>query len=87
MKPALGEDVQMRALLISFLVFSAPAFAGNEVKKIDMEDELIEGSVKNPDLIHIMESKGRRFGRLIKLRENFNREMEKSAKSVRAVKD
>jgi hypothetical protein len=49
-------------------------------KHIDIDDdEVVEGANKNPDGEAIFAAKRARFGTLIKLRQNFDREMVKSA--------
>ena len=49
-------------------------------KHIDIDDdEVVEGTHKNPDGEAIFAAKRRHFGTLIKLRQNFDRELVKSA--------
>jgi hypothetical protein len=50
--------------------------------KVDFEDQLIEGEVKRPELMSILQKKQYNFGRLIKLRENFLPEMRKTSEAV-----
>lgn len=76
----------MKLLVALLLPLSLPAFADTRTTHIDFGDELVEGEVRNPDIIHVMESKGRHFRRMVKLRDNFHKEMEKSAPDARRGK-
>lgn len=49
---------------------------------VNFEDQLIEGEVKRPELMSILQKKQYNFGRLIKLRENFLPEMRKTTEAV-----
>lgn len=49
---------------------------------INFEDELIEGEVKKPELLYLLQKKQFNFKRLIKLRENFLPEMERTAEGI-----
>lgn len=69
---------------------TAPAFADQEEKpalvsadknnriKIDFEDELVKGKFNSPEMMYINTRKNNNFKKLIKIRENFNSEMDKS---------
>lgn len=63
---------------------SAKAASASSKKKtkVDFEDQLIEGEVKRPELMSILQKKQYNFGRLIKLRENFLPEMRKTGEAV-----
>ena len=60
------------------------ARAGGDKKttSINFEDELIEGEVKKPELLYLLQKKQFNFKRLIKLRENFLPEMSRTAEDV-----
>ncbi len=75
----------MKLALAILLTLSTSAFAQKKAI-IDFEDELIEGSVNKPDIALILEQKGKNFGRLVKLRQNFLSEMKKTGSNVRASK-
>jgi hypothetical protein len=49
---------------------------------VDFEDQLVQGEVKKPELFYLLQKKNFNFGKLIKLRENFIPEMQKSAEDV-----
>lgn len=49
---------------------------------INFEDELIEGEVKKPELLYLLQRKQFNFKRLIKLRENFLPEMNRTAEDI-----
>ena len=46
---------------------------------LNFEDELIEGEVKKPELFYLLEKKKFNFKKLIKLRENFLPEMNRTS--------
>lgn len=46
--------------------------------KIDFGDELVQGEVGTPDAMFLNTKKNHNFKKLIKIRENFNVEMDKS---------
>jgi hypothetical protein len=81
-----------RSLLIFILIFSAnlvcaqdvkrPAGADKKTTSINFEDELVEGEVKKPELLYLLQKKQFNFKRLIKLRENFLPEMSRTAEDV-----
>jgi len=50
---------------------------------IDFEDELIEGEVKKPELFYLLQKKQFNFKRLIKLRDDFIPEMERTSEDLR----
>jgi hypothetical protein len=49
---------------------------------VDFEDQLVQGEVKKPELFYLLQKKQFNFGKLIKLRENFIPEMQKTAEDV-----
>lgn len=57
---------------------------GGEKKttSINFEDELIQGEVKKPELLYLLQKKQFNFKRLIKLRENFLPEMNQTAEDL-----
>lgn len=65
----------MHALLLAVTLAAQPA-----PKHIDVdEDEVVEGANQKPDGEALLARKKARFGTLIKLREDFRRELLKSA--------
>jgi hypothetical protein len=63
----------------------ASSAGGGDSKKttsINFEDELIEGEVKKPELLYLLQKKQFNFKRLIKLRENFIPEMGRTSVEV-----
>jgi hypothetical protein len=49
---------------------------------INFEDELVEGEVKKPELLYLLQKKQFNFKRLIKLRENFLPEMNRTSEDI-----
>ncbi len=49
---------------------------------INFEDELVEGEVKKPELLYLLQKKQFNFKRLIKLRENFLPEMNRTSEEI-----
>ncbi|MCB0349881.1 MAG: hypothetical protein KDD38_01780 [Bdellovibrionales bacterium] len=81
--------VSRAVLILLFLSLSAHSYAQNSKKdsdkkttSINFEDELIEGEVKKPELLYLLQKKQFNFKRLIKLRENFLPEMGRTAEEV-----
>jgi hypothetical protein len=71
--------------LVTLFVSSAVAQKGGADKRtteINFEDELIEGEVKKPELLYLLQKKQFNFKRLIKLRENFLPEMNRTAEDI-----
>lgn len=74
-----------------WLVLASLAFASDDEKKviyksmteIDFEDLEIEGILQRPQSALVLERKKASFNPLIKLRTNFNEEIEESAQEVR----
>lgn len=56
--------------------------ADKKTTSINFEDELIEGEVKKPELLYLLQKKQFNFKRLIKLRENFIPEMGRTAEEI-----
>ncbi len=52
---------------------------------INFDDELVEGEVKKPELLYLLQKKQFNFKRLIKLRENFIPEMNRTAEDIERV--
>jgi hypothetical protein len=69
---------------------SAPAkSSGGKAPKrttVDFEDQLVQGEVKKPELFYLLQKKQFNFGKLIKLRENFIPEMDKTAEDIEKAK-
>jgi hypothetical protein len=82
--------MQLRLIIIiSFLstsfAYAQSAKRGGGDKKttaINFEDELVEGEVKKPELLYLLQKKQFNFKRLIKLRENFLPEMGRTAEDI-----
>jgi len=56
---------------------------GNQrTTSINFEDELVEGEVKKPELLYLLQQRQFNFKRLIKLRENFIPEMNRTAEEI-----
>ncbi len=74
----------MKTAMALVLFFSFSAFAQKspnskeQPTRIEFEEDLVEGRVKNPDLSNILERKSPHHSRLIKLRENFVSELRAS---------
>jgi len=74
-----------------WLVLASLAFASDDEKKviyksmteIDFEDLEIEGALQRPQSALVLERKKANFNPLIKLRVNFNEEIEESVQEVR----
>lgn len=56
--------------------------ADKKTTSINFEDELVEGEVKKPELLYLLQKKQFNFKRLIKLRENFLPEMSRTAEEI-----
>ena len=83
---AVGK-IKFKILLLSLILMGATsemAFGQDNKKKtsINFEDELIQGEVKKPELLYLLQKKQFNFKRLIKLRENFLPEMRRTAEEV-----
>lgn len=74
-------------LFISPLAWGQAGDKANEKDKrttaINFEDELIEGEVKKPELLYLLQRKQFNFKRLIKLRENFLPEMNRTSEDIK----
>lgn len=75
-------------LIASLVVPTSWAQSGSEKKTtaINFEDELIQGEVKKPELLYLLQKKQFNFKRLIKLRENFLPEMNRTSETVQRVR-
>ncbi len=69
------------------MILSVSAMASESKDKkqtvLNFEDELVEGRKNSPDTQHVLTQKSRNFNKLIKMRENFSKEMNKSGESVK----
>jgi hypothetical protein len=82
------------ATVLGILVWNAGfAFAQTPPPKkspkrttVDFEDQLVQGEVRKPELFYLLQKKQFNFGKLIKLRENFIPEMEKTAEDIEKAK-
>ena len=71
------------------LAQTPPAKATGKAPKrttVDFEDQLVQGEVKKPELFYLLQKKQFNFGKLIKLRENFIPEMDKTAEDIEKAK-
>lgn len=78
----------MKNLFLAFLFLPAVSFA-DEAKKtnqMNFEEEHVAGETKNPAVEAMITQKSRNFGKLIKMRDNFNSEISKDGDSVRSKK-
>ena len=69
--------------LLSLGLWSSESLAQKKKAEIDFEDELIEGEVKKPELFYLLQKKQFNFKRLIKLRNDFIPEMERTSEELR----
>ena len=76
-------------IFISSLLASPAAWSqqsksksGERTQSINFEDELIQGDVKKPDLLYLLQKRDFNFKRLIKLRDNFLPEMNQTAEDI-----
>ncbi|MCB0408480.1 MAG: hypothetical protein KDD34_09765 [Bdellovibrionales bacterium] len=72
--------------IFSALVLGSASEAQQNKKRkatIDFEDELIEGEVKKPEFIWLMQKKQFNFKKLIKLRNDFLPEMRRTSEELR----
>ena len=86
----MGQGVGILMLLFATMFFVVSAQAQkkkseNKRQSIDFEDELIEGEVKKPELFYLLQKKQFNFRRLIKLRQNFLPEMERTSEELRHI--
>lgn len=59
---------------------------GDKKQSLNFEDELIEGTSQKPDLFYIFQKNNIKFNKLIKLRENFLPEMNRSAEDIQRLR-
>ena len=73
-------------LALGFLFLSSLNVQAQEDDKrttsINFDDELIEGEVQKPELMYLLQKKQFNYKRLIKLRENFLPEMDRTAEDI-----
>ena len=59
---------------------------GDKKQSLNFEDELIEGTSQKPDLFYIFQKNNIKFKKLVKLRENFLPEMNRSAEDIQRLR-
>ena len=59
---------------------------GDKKTSINFEDELIEGTSQKPDMFYIFQKNNIKFKKLVKLRENFLPEMNRSAEDIQRLR-
>ena len=77
--------VKLVVFLLPFFVIigSAPIYAKDKrTTSVNFEDELIEGNIKKPELMYLLQKKQFNFKRLIKLRNHFRPEMYQTAEEI-----
>jgi hypothetical protein len=80
-----GSVLGLSLAIVGSLSYATTAHAADDKKKrtsIDFEDQLINGDVRKPELFYLLQKKQINFGRLIKLRENFLPELERTSEDV-----
>lgn len=60
--------------------------ATEKKQSLNFEDELIEGSAQKPEFFYLFQKKNLNYKRLIKLRENFIPEMQRSAENIQRLR-
>lgn len=73
------------SVVFTLCTFSAlSAESGNDKRRtsINFDDELIEGEVKKPELMYLLQKKQFNFKRLIQLRNDFLPEMRRTAEDL-----
>ncbi len=75
--------IVLASLLVSSLSLAQNSEKDKKTTAINFEDELIEGEVKKPELLYLLQQKQFNFKRLIKLRENFLPEMNRTAEDIK----
>lgn len=85
-------SMRLSKLVIFFMLLPSVSFAQKTEDKdnkrktsINFEDELIQGEVKKPELLYLLQKKQFNFKRLIKLRENFLPEMRRTTEDIRST--
>ena len=58
----------------------------SDMKQLNFEDELIEGSTLKPDLFYMFQKNNLKFKKLIKLRENFLPEMARGSEDLQRLR-
>ena len=67
------------------LALSKSVFAQDDERQtttINFDDELIDGEVRQPELLYLLQRRQFNFKRLIKLRENFLPEMNRTSEDI-----
>lgn len=59
---------------------------GDKKQSLNFEDELIEGTSQKPDLFYIFQKNNIKFKKLVKLRENFLPEMNRSSEDIQRLR-
>jgi len=89
-KKAVSKFVFFLLTLASAIIWGAnfaladgnPPTKGSKRTTVDFEDQLVQGEVKKPELFYLLQKKQFNFGKLIKLRENFIPEMDKTSEDI-----
>lgn len=56
------------------------------VQSLNFEDELVEGTAQKPEFFYLFQQKNFNYKRLIKLRENFLPEMQRTSEDVQRLR-
>lgn len=75
------------ALSLSLKAQDSKSSSSKKTTSINFEDELVEGEVKKPELMYLLQKKQFNFKKLIKLRENFIPEMNRTAEDINRGKN
>ena len=78
----LNKGILVLILLLPVLSWGQDEGSDKRTTSINFEDELIEGEVKKPELLYLLQRKQFNFKRLIKLRENFLPEMSRTSEEI-----
>jgi hypothetical protein len=79
--------ILITALSLSSAAQDSKSGASKKTTSINFEDELVEGEVKKPELMYLLQKKQFNFKKLIKLRENFIPEMNRTAEDINRGKN
>ena len=79
------SKLRLFVFFMSLFFLSTSSFAqnfsdGKRTTSINFDDELIEGEVKKPELIYLLQKKQFNYKKLIKLRKNFLSEMRRNSR-------
>lgn len=83
MVKALTIGLFMVAVGFAAMMAQAEEPAAKKQNVMNFEEELIEGEKKSPDLQHVLTQKSRNFNKLVRMRENFSKEMTKTGNDVK----